>query len=1215
VLRPSLTVVCRIDTLEKPFLSCRCIGYAVLKLFADASSNSGGHPIQPVHDFLPVSTQYSSPNRLSGQANSGIYLNAGEFLLPIVYGKIPTEGKFCESLVDTLPHIPDAYLIVRLYDPASPILESENHRILSRGVTPASHPSPTQFLPAFDQGQPRNIVSPVQPPQPQRSQVAVRRGGNNNNNNNNNNQNGPVYCFEMNSVLVILCQAYQFITQRHEAIISRNRQQLKLTNDKSSQRPIPPLLQAIIIAFHRYPLHDSLVHDILSSFSYAYENEKKLILKKFTDWVQNLFPNTSSKIPMVDSRYFFYYHSKIGINLALEMLYNMPIRQEIVRTAVSDLEENGPLIFQSIQKSLVLYNNTATPTSSSARSGAGNGGGGAGKKKIPPPLPSGRGRGGGGGGLFSFFSSSSFSTSASSSAYLPSSMNTLYDNHIKYYKTYFRYLPGNKHPAGGGGSGDHSDAIIDDASLELDLHSREYFPIFNDEFSRTNGIDLSPYACVLVVVVAVDCLTNSVLGFADPTRPSAGVASTASSNNRKENSNNNSSPKKQSAEENSRKEKKFKLKGLLGVYFGSEIEDEESVVYWGILPLLTESPFDNNHYSAAHHPHHQEPPPREQNNNPTSPFGNPFSPNVRRSVAAVVPFNDGNSNNFNNNNNNNDMVMDYYDDEEEERLRLAAEQGFSPHYNNFMMDSSQQQQQQQQFSPQHRQPPQYNNNNSNINGYNNNNNANNNNQFYQQRPEQFSPPDNYNNNNFVNNNNNNNSNNRLADEFFNRNYGAGGGNNNNNSNISNSSNQPNNSLPLNNNNNADSNNNNNTTDPINSQSDKIGFYFVNTGQHQVPLFAGVPPSELLESGNPMAWVLSHIADEAKQEFQANQKRNEINGNNGNGGMFSRWFHSLGGGAGNGEAEKLPEFLTKNKPGDNNNNKKSNKKNKNKKGNCFQLTPGSSAIVNIVDPRLKKFGANSISYELVHLHTEAAVKAASGATTSGEGSSSSFGDPLSALENNNNNGDEGENNNELGQLPQIQVSDDYLKKILRAKTMNFHQNVKHFIENKKEKAKLEFLFRFNVFNIVTGGKLPASFLSHGGAGGGLSGFLGGGSSSSSSTVVVPSSNNPTAVLAANYWLTAKNLKRANQIVRSYQDAIPPSIHPKTLIEEINEKFVSVIGDSLNTGSNSNLGGGGSNSSGKDMTSFSSSNSPQKTLPSPTKKRPPQLQSQQPDSRYY
>jgi hypothetical protein len=1201
-----------------------------------------------VHDFLPVSTQYSSPNRLSGQANSGIYLNAGEFLLPIVYGKIPTEGKFCESLVDTLPHIPDAYLIVRLYDPASPILESENHRILSRGVTPASHPSPSQFLPAFDQGQPRNIVSPVLPPQPQRSQVAVRRGGGNNNNNNNNNQNGPVYCFEMNSVVVILCQAYQFITQRHEAILSRNRQQLKLTNDKSSQRPIPPLLQAIIVAFHRYPLHDSLIHDILSSFSYAYENEKKLILKKITDWVQNLFPNISSKIPNVDSRYFFYYHSKIGINLALEMLYNMPIRQEIVRTAVADLEENGPLIFQSIQKSLVLYHNTATPTSSSS-----SGGGGAGKKKIPPPLPSGRGRGGGG-GLFSFFSStsSSFSTSASSSAYLPSSMNTLYDNHIKYYKTYFRYLPGNKHPAGGGGS----DAIIDDASLELDLHSREYFPIFNDEFSRTNGIDLSPYACVLVVVVAVDCLTNSVLGFADPTRPTAGVASTASSsssnnNKRKENNNNNSSPKKQSAEENSRKEKKFKLKGLLGVYFGSEIDEEESVVYWGILPLLTESPFDNNHYSAAHHPHHQEPPPREQqqqqqnyNNNPTSPFGNAFSPNVRRSVAAVVPFNDGNNmnnnqnnpynnNNNNNNSNNNDMVMDYYDDEEEERLRLAAEQGFSPHYNNFMMDSSQQQQQQQQFSPQQRQQPQqqYNSNNSNINGYNNNNTTNN--QFYQQRPEQFSPPDNYN-------NNNNNSNNRLADEFFNRNYGGGGGANPNpnNSNISNSNSQ------VNNNNNNDS-NTNNTTDPINSQSDKIGFYFVNTGQHQVPLFAGVPPSELLESGNPMAWVLSHIADEAKQEFQANQKRNEINGNNGNGGMFSRWFHSLSGGsgAGNSEAEKLPEFLTKNKPGDNINNNNNNKKNNNRKNkhkkekeNSFQLTPGSSAIVNIVDPRLKKFGANSISYELIHLHTEAAVKAgsSSGATTSGEGSSSSFSDPLFALENNNNgDNDNNNNNNELGQLPQIQVSDDYLKKILRAKTMNFHQNVKHFIENKKEKAKLEFLFRFNVFNIVTGGKLPASFQNHGGAGGGglMSGFpFSSSSSSSSSTVVVPSSNNPVAVLVANYWLTMKNLKRAGgQVVRSYQDAIPPSIHPKTLIEEINQKFVSVIGDSLNTGtgtgSNSHLplgGGNGNNnnSSGKkDMMNSSSfsaaSNSPQKTLPSPTKKRPPQFQSQEPDSRYY
>ncbi|KAJ1383044.1 hypothetical protein B484DRAFT_411276, partial [Ochromonadaceae sp. CCMP2298] len=41
-----------------------------------------------------------------------------QFLLPIVYGSVPSNGVFSESLMDRLPNIYDAYLSVRLFDPS-----------------------------------------------------------------------------------------------------------------------------------------------------------------------------------------------------------------------------------------------------------------------------------------------------------------------------------------------------------------------------------------------------------------------------------------------------------------------------------------------------------------------------------------------------------------------------------------------------------------------------------------------------------------------------------------------------------------------------------------------------------------------------------------------------------------------------------------------------------------------------------------------------------------------------------------------------------------------------------------------------------------------------------------------------------------------------------------------------------------------------------------
>jgi hypothetical protein len=94
-LQPSLTIVCRIDTLERPSLTAKCIGFAALKLCVDERG------LQP------------SPELEHDQ----VFLNAGQYLLPIVYGSVPIDTVFTEAIMDKLPHIHNAFLRVRLFDP------------------------------------------------------------------------------------------------------------------------------------------------------------------------------------------------------------------------------------------------------------------------------------------------------------------------------------------------------------------------------------------------------------------------------------------------------------------------------------------------------------------------------------------------------------------------------------------------------------------------------------------------------------------------------------------------------------------------------------------------------------------------------------------------------------------------------------------------------------------------------------------------------------------------------------------------------------------------------------------------------------------------------------------------------------------------------------------------------------------------------------------
>lgn len=93
-------------------------------------------------------------------------------------------------------------------------------------------------------------------------------------------------------------------------------------------------------------------------------------------------------------------------------------------------------------------------------------------------------------------------------------------------------------------------------------------------------------------------------------------------------------------------------------------------------------------------------------------------------------------------------------------------------------------------------------------------------------------------------------------------------------------------------------------------------YFVNAGTHQIPLFQGLPPEEMTRSSNPLAWMLSNLAAQERQKY-----------------VKSSW---LCGSSAHAQSFAPPAA-------------------------DLQLTSGASAMVCLVDPRLRQFCHESISH--------------------------------------------------------------------------------------------------------------------------------------------------------------------------------------------------------------------------------------------------------------
>lgn len=94
LMSTNLTILCRIDTLERPSLRSVAVGYAALKLCVDQDG------------LQPIGTESAD----------GIKLNAGKFYIPINIGSIPEWGMLNEELIESLPPLAGAFLCVRLFE-------------------------------------------------------------------------------------------------------------------------------------------------------------------------------------------------------------------------------------------------------------------------------------------------------------------------------------------------------------------------------------------------------------------------------------------------------------------------------------------------------------------------------------------------------------------------------------------------------------------------------------------------------------------------------------------------------------------------------------------------------------------------------------------------------------------------------------------------------------------------------------------------------------------------------------------------------------------------------------------------------------------------------------------------------------------------------------------------------------------------------------------
>ena len=268
-LLPHSTILCRIDTLEKPLLLPRCLGYAVLKVFVSPSG------LQPV---------------AAEAFDADSFLNSGEFSLPIYYGRIPDGQLREDTIVETMNPISGAFLRVCLFDSRYQVDTDsrwtwKSKSSLGTGTTGTKmtkdadedsdfgsarthQPEPTQGVTVVESV--LQCAQSLQPGQALQHPIPLNP----------------------NHALRVLYSREPHANSRMEA---SSREQLQILQQRNHRR------MEVIEIVARY--------------------------------VEALFPRLDEIKTVVNPTYIMNYEDSVGSLLSLDMLYNMPNRRNLIRAA------------------------------------------------------------------------------------------------------------------------------------------------------------------------------------------------------------------------------------------------------------------------------------------------------------------------------------------------------------------------------------------------------------------------------------------------------------------------------------------------------------------------------------------------------------------------------------------------------------------------------------------------------------------------------------------------------------------------------------------------------------------------------------------------------------------------------------------------------------------------------------------------------------------
>eukprot|EP01040_Poterioochromonas_malhamensis_P003574 gene3574-3820_t len=148
------------------------------------------------------------------------------------------------------------------------------------------------------------------------------------------------------------------------------------------------------------------------------------------------------------------------------------------------------------------------------------------------------------------------------------------------------------------------------------------------------------------------------------------------------------------------------------------------------------------------------------------------------------------------------------------------------------------------------------------------------------------------------------------------------------------------------------------TDPIEATLSSLSSLplFVNYGTHQIPLFQGIPPDEMINASDPLAWVMSRL----------NYQVSRVGDDQAQTGMVLKMLMSLGGcfvsNKPSGVDADMPISASASGSSKSTKNSKRSKKSKKKKTEDILLSSGCSAFIRIVDPRIKRLAGSPLSVD-------------------------------------------------------------------------------------------------------------------------------------------------------------------------------------------------------------------------------------------------------------